>query len=97
MKKVITAVIFLTSALGALAQTASAGRPALSAAGGRFVFGQVSDYQRDKYLLDTQTGRMWNIVCIGPEKDGQCPRGLEPVIFVDIKGEPTFAPPALPR
>jgi hypothetical protein len=34
----------------------------LSAAGGRYVFGQVSAYRRDKYLLDTKTGRLWTIV-----------------------------------
>jgi len=35
----------------------------LSAAGGRFVFGQISTYHSDQYLLDTQTGRLWKIVC----------------------------------
>lgn len=35
--------------------------PALSAPGGRYVFGQLSDYRRDQYLLDTQTGRVWQI------------------------------------
>lgn len=31
----------------------------LSAQGGRFIFGQVSSFRRDQYLLDSQTGRMW--------------------------------------
>ena len=33
----------------------------LSSQSGRYVFGQVSEMARDQYLLDTQTGRMWNI------------------------------------
>jgi hypothetical protein len=37
------------------------GQP-LSAPGGRYVFGQISDFRSDQYLLDTQTGRVWQIV-----------------------------------
>ncbi|NTV32731.1 MAG: hypothetical protein HGA50_05510 [Deltaproteobacteria bacterium] len=33
----------------------------LSAAGGRFVFGQISDSGKDQFMLDTQTGRLWRI------------------------------------
>ena len=33
----------------------------LSAAGGRYVFGQISDSDKDKFMLDTQTGRLWKI------------------------------------
>ena len=98
MKKTFTACIVTAAAFSAASQTPSSQvHPALAAAGGRFVFGQVSDFQRDKYLLDTQTGRMWTIVCIGPESNGQCPRGLQPLLFVDLKGETTSVPPTLPR
>jgi hypothetical protein len=31
----------------------------LSSAGGRYVFGQISDSEKDKFMLDTQTGRLW--------------------------------------
>lgn len=34
----------------------------LSSANGRYVFGQVSEFRRDQYMLDTQTGRLWKIV-----------------------------------
>lgn len=34
----------------------------LSSANGRYVFGQVSQARRDQYMLDTQTGRLWQIV-----------------------------------
>jgi len=34
----------------------------LTAPGARYVFGQISGYRRDHYMLDTQTGRLWVIV-----------------------------------
>lgn len=34
----------------------------LSSPGGRYVFGQISQARRDQYMLDTQTGRLWQIV-----------------------------------
>ena len=33
----------------------------LSAAGGRFVFGQISDSGKDQFMLDTLTGKLWRI------------------------------------
>jgi len=33
----------------------------LSASGGRYVFGQISDSDKDKFMLDTKTGRLWQI------------------------------------
>jgi len=33
----------------------------LESSGGRYVFGQISKYRRDQYMLDTKTGRLWNI------------------------------------
>ena len=36
--------------------------PALASAAGRYVFGQVSAKDEDKFLLDTQTGRLWRMV-----------------------------------
>jgi len=29
---------------------------------GRYVFGQISDIRSDQYLLDTKTGKIWNVV-----------------------------------
>lgn len=34
----------------------------LGSSNGRFVFGQISSMRRDQYMLDTQTGRLWQIV-----------------------------------
>lgn len=33
----------------------------LSAPGGRYVFGQISESDKDKFMLDTHTGRLWQI------------------------------------
>ncbi len=34
----------------------------LGSSNGRFVFGQISSMRRDQYMLDTKTGRLWQIV-----------------------------------
>jgi hypothetical protein len=34
----------------------------LAATGGRFVFGQVSPFAKHQYMLDTKTGRLWQLV-----------------------------------
>ena len=33
----------------------------LSSKNGRFVFGQISDSSKDQFMLDTATGRLWQI------------------------------------
>jgi hypothetical protein len=33
----------------------------LSSSNGRFVFGQISNSGKDKFMLDTATGRLWRI------------------------------------
>lgn len=65
----------------------------LSSLGGRFVFGQISDYRRDQFMLDTQTGRLWKITVRTPPKnaDGTQPAGdgiefLNPVPYADGDG-----------
>ncbi len=37
----------------------------LNTAGGRFVFGQISDSPKDQFMLDTVTGRLWRIAETG--------------------------------
>ena len=60
--------LLLTAALalcGADNAVAGDGWPAgvLSAPTGRYVFGQINQMARDQYMLDTQTGRLWRIMC----------------------------------
>ena len=47
--------------LGAQAPAIPPTGKVLGCAGGRFVFGQISDSSKDQYMLDTQTGRLWRI------------------------------------
>jgi hypothetical protein len=65
----------------------------LSSPGGRFVFGQISEFRRDQFMLDTQTGRLWVKAVRPPPKneDGTQPAGggiefLEPVPYSDGQG-----------
>lgn len=65
----------------------------ISSTDGRFVFGQINDFRRDQFLLDTKTGRLWKI---SYEKtndgsvDGQAV--LSPVIFIDAKANRSVEP-----
>jgi hypothetical protein len=61
IKKCFLGLIFLCGILSARAQEKTE-HTVLSAPGGRFVFGQVSNMARDQYMLDTLTGRLWQIV-----------------------------------
>ncbi len=74
LKKAFIAVVALVSllfigALNARAQPFGLGgketqiipQHKLMSGGGRFVFGQVSASSKDKFMLDTVTGRLWRI------------------------------------
>ena len=54
----------------------------LSAGNGRFVFGQVSDSDKDKFMLDTATGRLWRVA-----ESGRVGVYLTPVSYRIAKGE----------
>lgn len=62
MKRILVAAMVLVAA-GAWGQSSprEAGS-VLASPGGRYVFGQISPARRDQYMLDTQTGRLWQIV-----------------------------------
>lgn len=62
----------------------------LGVSGGRFVFGQISSFRSDQYLLDTQTGRIWRPACVVRNKDdsSKCElTAMEPVDFLDGNGK----------
>jgi hypothetical protein len=77
-KPLVTALtlasLFLFSAISVFAQPFGVGssqaqtkpkQEILNTAGGRFVFGQISDSSKDKFMLDTVTGRLWRIAETG--------------------------------
>jgi hypothetical protein len=57
---ILSALLFLL--VGEIANAQAISQPAvLSSSGGRYVFGQISSVRADQYMLDTQTGRLWQI------------------------------------
>lgn len=61
----------------------------MSSQGGRFVLGQLSSFRRDQFMLDTQSGRAWTLVCTKtPENDpmGCALWALQPVLYLDTGG-----------
>ena len=59
---------------------------------GRFVFGQVSSSSKDKFMLDTLTGRLWRIA-----ESGGVGLYLTPVTYRIGKGEYAPIPGAIPE
>ena len=45
-----------------IAEAQSSNKPAVLGGGGRYVFGQINEYNADQYMLDTATGRLWRLV-----------------------------------
>lgn len=62
MKKLLIVCMAVAATFPALAQKQESAPKVLSAPGGRYVFGQISEFRRDQFMLDTQTGRLWKIV-----------------------------------
>ena len=59
----------------------------LSSDSGRFVFGQISGSSKDKYMLDTATGRLWRI-----GESGKLGTFLKSIPYRNEKGECTVLP-----
>ena len=85
MKFQIAAIALTLASFSTCAETAVQSFPALGSTGGRYVFGQLSEFQKDKFLLDTQTGRVWIMICTD-DKGAQCWRGFQSVPFMDGNG-----------
>jgi hypothetical protein len=64
--KYLTAIIcsaaICSAALAADPITTKPAFQVLQSEAGRYAFGQVSDWNSDKYMLDTQTGKLWVMV-----------------------------------
>ena len=89
MKKVFLLFVVLLSAAPVFSEEAIQNiGTVLGVQGGRFVMGQISGFRKDRFMLDTQTGRVW--VLVADEDD--FPK-LEPVMYLTASGieliEPT--------
>ena len=60
----------------------------LAAPQGRYVVGQLGEARTDQYLLDTHTGRLWQII---PGSKGV--RSLEPVPYIEELKTKRYTPP----
>jgi hypothetical protein len=63
----------------------------LSSGVGRYVFGQISDSNKDQYMLDTETGRLWRI---GESSD--VGTHLKAIPYKDEQGKVFYCPGAAP-
>jgi hypothetical protein len=90
----VTAVAFVTLAAWGQPSQREPGS-VLSSQGGRYVFGQISPMRRDQYMLDTQTGRLWQIVTGTYKRDDGSEGTYESLqtIPYDQKGMYTTPPP----
>lgn len=59
----VAGLLAALTSLSVIAQTPAVHPTTLSSAAGRYVFGQINGMARDQYMLDTQTGRLWQLVC----------------------------------
>ena len=57
---------------------------------GRYVFGQISDSNKDQFMLDTVTGRLWQIA-----ETGEIGMFLRPIPYRDDEGEISPVPEKL--
>lgn len=92
MRAMLWVVLFAIST--AAAADVEAPGTVLAAPGGRYVFGQVSAFGQHQFMLDTQTGRLWRMVCARQrekapdEKRAQCEVfGLDPQPYLTPSGE----------
>lgn len=59
--------------------------------------GQISSFRRDQFMIDTQSGRAWELVCMKvPETDanGCSLWGLRPLVYLDAVGTPVGVTPS---
>ena len=88
MKIIPTITAAFIFALIAVSASAQMSQPAvLSATGGRYIFGQISSMRADQFMLDTQTGRLWQLVV-----DTNGAALLQAVPYKSVDGPLTLVP-----
>lgn len=80
----------------AVAQSQPIHPATLSSASGRYVFGQINHLARDQYMLDTQTGRLWQLTCIKSQEadPSKCQALVLQAVPYDTMAGQFEAPPA---
>jgi hypothetical protein len=87
LERIILAAILVIPTIAASQQQQPSPRartplaaPNVASPNGRYVFGQVSDFRRDQYMLDTQTGRLW-VVVTRKDSSGNDSQLLQPLPY----------------
>lgn len=66
MKKLVLSLLFsvciVNSVFVKAAEVVMPQNKTLNTNNGRFVFGQISEFRKDQFMLDTKTGKLWNKV-----------------------------------
>ena len=90
----LSLVLFFTVVVGAQPLGIGGAQPMkeshyeiLCSANGRFAFGQISDSSKDRFMLDTLTGRLWQIA-----ETGDIGLYLRAVPYRNAEGECTNLP-----
>lgn len=92
MKKIIIYLLlaFSFSSITVTAQSKKNKENILSSENGRYVFGQVSEYRADQFLLDTKTGRLWQIKLVDSASTNI--KVLEQIPFILLNGSRSLVP-----
>lgn len=90
MKRIIVGLTSFLVASIAFAEPVEVKPPqtkVLGTSSGRYVFGQISDFRSDQFLLDTETGRLWQLVI-----DDKKNKKMQPVPIIQLFGEEAYVP-----
>ena len=95
LKSILFTLLIFLLASSAIAEPVEVKPPQTKVLGtstGRYVFGQISDFRSDQFLLDTATGRLWQLVI-----DDKQNKKMQPVPIIQLLGEEANVPEPLER
>ena len=81
--KILTAILLILFTPNVFANPSDS-RKGFSTQGVRYQLVQLSEYRRDQYLVDTETGRVWVIVC-SMFKEDKCV-GIGKLVELEVEG-----------
>lgn len=82
-------IISICLLFGVITYSHAQGSNVLSSTNGRYVFGQISEMARDQYMLDTKTGRLWQVVVDKDKNHVLQPIGIQNITW-DKNGNSHF-------
>ena len=95
MKKILSLIlsyIILNTGFMESVEAKTSNAKVLGTDTGRYVFGQISDFRSDQYLIDTETGRLWQLV-VDENKNTK----MRPIPIIQLLGEEAYVPEPIER